>query len=164
MISSISGLVLDSFNLTKPVGWKPDLAGRTAFLASFKQSYFPGGTYPGSGTYLETTGAQLQQHPVHGWAWASACRLNRSLHACGCRADARLPHLRCAGIPLTGALVIFAALQQTLADPAVIAQLAAAEASLRLSVNGPDTVVPLACAFLLTTLHVTKSPHAMPVQ
>ena len=63
MISSLSGLVLDSFNLTKPAGFKPDLAGRTAFLATFKQSYFPGGPYPGSGTYLETTGASSGTPP-----------------------------------------------------------------------------------------------------
>ena len=45
MISTITGAVLDSFTLTKPAGWKPDLAGRTSFLANFKQSYFPGGPY-----------------------------------------------------------------------------------------------------------------------
>ena len=57
MISTITGALLDSFTLTKPAGFKPDVAGRTAFLAGFKQTYFPGGPYPGSGTYLETTGA-----------------------------------------------------------------------------------------------------------
>jgi hypothetical protein len=59
MISSITGALLDSYTLTKPAGFKADLAGRTAFLAGFKQSYFPGGPYPGGGTYLEVTGESL---------------------------------------------------------------------------------------------------------
>ena len=58
MISSINGAVLDTFALTKPAGFKPDLAGRTAFLSSFKQTYFPGQNYPASIGYLEQTGAQ----------------------------------------------------------------------------------------------------------
>ena len=56
MISSISGAVLDTFTLTKPAGFKPDLAGRTAFLNSFKQTYFPGQNYPASIRYIEQTG------------------------------------------------------------------------------------------------------------
>lgn len=63
-----------------------------------------------------------------------------------CHCKATCSHLCRAGIPLTGALVIFAALEQTLANPAVIAQLAAMIPALRASVNGPDTVVTLACA------------------
>ena len=58
MISSISGAVLDTFTLTKPAGFKPDLAGRTAFLNSFKQTYFPGQNYPASIRYIEQTGEQ----------------------------------------------------------------------------------------------------------
>ncbi len=56
MISSISGAVLDTFTLTKPANFKPDLAGRTAFLKSFKQTYFPGQNYPASIRYIEQTG------------------------------------------------------------------------------------------------------------
>lgn len=65
MISSINGAVLDTFTLTKPAGFKPDLAGRTAFLQSFKQTYFPGQNYPASIRYIEQTGGQavlMQQH------------------------------------------------------------------------------------------------------
>ena len=61
MISSISGAVLDTFTLTKPAGFKPDLAGRTAFLNSFKQTYFPGQNYPANIRYLEQTGMQTLQ-------------------------------------------------------------------------------------------------------
>lgn len=60
MISSISGAVLDSFTLTKPANFKPELAGRTAFLAAFVQTYFPGQNYPAQIRYLEQTG-ELQQ-------------------------------------------------------------------------------------------------------
>lgn len=56
MISSISGAVLDKFTLTKPANFKPDLAGRTAFLANFVQTYFPGQNYPAQIRYLEQTG------------------------------------------------------------------------------------------------------------
>ena len=60
MISSISGAVLDSFTLTKPANFKPDLAGRTAFLANFVQTYFPGQNYPAQIRYLEQTGEPQQ--------------------------------------------------------------------------------------------------------
>ncbi len=59
MISSISGALLDSFTLTKPANFKPDLAGRTAFLANFVQTYFPGQNYPAQIRYLEQTGELL---------------------------------------------------------------------------------------------------------
>ena len=60
MISSIDGTVLDSFTLTKPAGFKADLAGRTAFLANFKQTYFPGQNYPAQLRYIEQTGTSQE--------------------------------------------------------------------------------------------------------
>ena len=68
MISSISGAVLDTFTLTKPAGFKPDLAGRTAFVNNFKQTYFPGQNYPANIRYIEQTGEQAlttqQRHKI----------------------------------------------------------------------------------------------------
>jgi hypothetical protein len=64
MISSISGAVLDSWVLTKPANFNPDLAGRTAFVQNWTPVYVPS-------TYLETTGGNcpyplLQTRPLEG--------------------------------------------------------------------------------------------------
>lgn len=56
MISSITGKVFDSWTLSKPAGFKPDLAGRTAFVNNWKPTYVPGAPYPQGGTSLETQG------------------------------------------------------------------------------------------------------------
>ena len=58
-ISSISGAVLDTWTLKKPIGFKADLAGRTAFVNSWKPTYVPGAPYPQGGTYIEVTGVHL---------------------------------------------------------------------------------------------------------
>lgn len=49
-------------------------------------------------------------------------------------------------MPTLGLLAVFGTLQTLLQSPTAIAQFAAAQASLIPAVEGPDTVVNLACA------------------
>ena len=44
MTSSMSGMVLDNFVLTKPAGWQPDVTGRTAYLDDVFVSNYTGST------------------------------------------------------------------------------------------------------------------------
>ena len=49
-----------------------------------------------------------------------------------------------AGIPALGTLSVFAAIQASLTNPAIIAQLAQVRDALLVSTDGPDTVVTIA--------------------
>jgi hypothetical protein len=51
-----------------------------------------------------------------------------------------------AGIPGLGLLAVLSSIQAALQNPSLIGQLAAVEAALALSVDGPDTVATISCA------------------
>ncbi len=64
MVSSITGKVFDSWTLTKPAGFKADVAGRTAFVKLWVPQYVPDAPYPKGGTSLETQGAYFPEFHI----------------------------------------------------------------------------------------------------
>ena len=70
-----------------------------------------------------------QSHPL-----LKCCHVQRSLSDLGCFA----------GIPALGTLSVFAAIQASLTNPAIIAQLSQLRDALLVSTDGPDTVVTIA--------------------